>query len=205
MSSRVLPAGGAVRASPMIWRQLGGAPAHSGEESLTEEPGLRPETHFEDIRQEAEATGETGPSDPMEPAFDALKRIIQELAGTRQRFRSEVEKDTVELALAIARRILHRELSTDPEAILSLVNTAFQTPNAHETHRLRVSPSDAAAIEQNRARLDLPDGFEIVPDGSCTDGDAVFETKRGELDASIDTQLDEIQRGFAEVTARRGA
>jgi flagellar assembly protein FliH len=139
----------------------------------------------------------------LEPSIDALNRMLQELAGTRKRFRMEAEEDTVRLAIAIARRVLHRELATDPEAILGLVMAAFQKLNTRETYRLRVSSSSAAVLEQNRARLELPVALEILADGSLADGAAVFETSRGELDASVDTQLAEIQRGFADVIRRR--
>jgi flagellar assembly protein FliH len=105
--------------------------------------------------------------------------------------------------MAIARRVLYRELSTDPEAILGLVIAAFQKLNARETHRLRVAPSDAAAIEQHRARLDLPKSLEVLADASLAPGSAIFETTRGELDASIDTQLSEIDHGFADIVRRR--
>jgi flagellar assembly protein FliH len=80
---------------------------------------------------------------------------------------------------------------------------AFQKLNARETHRLRLAPSDAAAVQEQRARLDLPASLEILADASLPPGSAVFETSRGELDASVDTQLSEIDRGFADIVRRR--
>ena len=111
----------------------------------------------------------------------------------------------VKLAIAIARRVLHRELSTDPEAILGLVIAAFQKLNARETHKLRLSPSDAQTLQQYRDRLDLPPGLEILSESSLTAGSAIFETSRGDLDASVDTQLAEIERGFADLMRRRAS
>jgi flagellar assembly protein FliH len=115
----------------------------------------------------------------------------------------EAEEDTVKLAVAIARRILYRELATDPEAILGLVMAAFQKLNARETQRLRLAPGAAAIVQEHRTRLELPPGLEIVSDSSCPPGGAVFETSRGELDASVDTQLAEIQRGLVDLIKRR--
>jgi flagellar biosynthesis/type III secretory pathway protein FliH len=66
-----------------------------------------------------------------------------------------------------------------------------------------VSPSDAAAIQEHRAKLQLPPALEITSDGSLTPGSAIFETTRGELDASVDTQLAEIDRGLTDVMKRR--
>ena len=99
--------------------------------------------------------------------------------------------------------MLHRELATDPEAILGLVIAAFQKLNIRETHRLRLSPADAGTLQQYRERLDLPPGLEILADSSLPAGSAIFETSRGDLDASVNTQLAEIERGFADVIRRR--
>jgi len=45
---------------------------------------------------------------------------------------------------------------------------------------------------------------EIMPDPSLERGAAILETARGNLDASVDTQLREIERGFLElVRAKR--
>jgi flagellar assembly protein FliH len=109
----------------------------------------------------------------------------------------------VGLAIAIARRVLHRELSTDPEAILGLVKAAFQRCDAKETHRLTLSPPDADSVKEHRGRLRLPPALEIVADGGLQRGSAMFETSRGDLDVSVETQLTEIERGFADVLRRR--
>jgi flagellar assembly protein FliH len=138
----------------------------------------------------------------LEPVIARLSQVIQELAGMRKRFRGEAEADTVKLAIAIARRVLYRELATDPEAILGLVMAAFQKLNARETHRLRVSPADAAMIQEHRSRLELPPAVEILADSSLGPGSVVFETSRGELDATVNTQLAEIDRGLADIARR---
>jgi flagellar assembly protein FliH len=134
-------------------------------------------------RSEGEAAGLARAAQRLDPAIANLSAATQELSGQRARLRSEAEEDTVKLAVAIARRVLHRELSTDPEAILGLVKAAFQKLNARETHRLRVSPADATTLHENRVRLELPPRVEIAADASLRPGSAVFETSRGELDA----------------------
>jgi flagellar assembly protein FliH len=152
----------------------------------------------------AETAAAQRASQQIEPVISAFNALIQDLAGTRVKFRADSERDTVKLAIAIARRVLHRELATDPEAILGLVMAAFQKMNARETHRLRVSPQDAGLLKEHRARLQMPEGLELMADSSLSTGSAVFETSRGELDASVDTQLAEIDRGFADILRRRG-
>lgn len=214
MSCKRLRAGDRPAASAVVWQPNGGGAPPAARQHHNEAPG----TVSPDIQQEietriqaayqqghaaAEAAANQRAAQRMEPAVAALNKLIQELSAVRKRFRAEAEQDTVKLAIAIGLRVLHRELATDPEAILGLVIAAFQKLNARETQRLRISPDDAAVIQDNRARLDLPPGLELVPDPSLTQGSVIFETSRGELDASVDTQLAEIDRGFADILRRR--
>lgn len=211
MSSKVYGPQDAKPAAPIAWRPAGGTPiqtvqpggaAHSG--SPAQAAGLdRIQTAHQQGRAEGEAAGLQRAMERLDPVMAQLNALLLELASQRKRLRMEAEEDTVKLAIAIARRVLHRELSTDPEAILGLVNAAFRKLNAREVHRLRVSPTEAAVIHENRVRLELPAGLEIASDASFPPGCAVFETSRGDLDASVDTQLAEIGRGLADLVRKR--
>jgi flagellar assembly protein FliH len=139
----------------------------------------------------------------LEPALAAFNGMLAELAGMRKNLRAEAEEAAVTLALAVARRVLHREIAADPEAILGLVKAASQKCAARETQRLRVSPRDAETIREQQPRVNLPPGLEVVADANLDRGSAIFETSRGDLDASVDTQLAEIERGFVDVLKRR--
>ena len=86
----------------------------------------------------------------------ALTSIVTELTGARQCFRAEAEEATVGFAIAIARRVLHRELATGPDAILGLVKEAFHRCDARETHRLLLSPVHAQSVKGYRDQLRLP-------------------------------------------------
>lgn len=154
-------------------------------------------------RAEAEQAAEQRAMSRQAPVLAAFQALIGDLAGQRHRLRAEAEHDAVKLAVAIARRILHRELAVDPDAILGLVKAAFTKLDTRETHRLRLSVTDATLLREHRDRLDLPPAIEIIADGSLRPGSAIFETSRGDLDAGIDTQLGEIERGLADVVRRR--
>lgn len=154
-------------------------------------------------RAEGEAAAAAGAKASVAPSLQTFQGLVQALTAERERVRKSAEQDVVKLALAVARRVLHRELATDPEAVLGLVKSAWEKVNARETHRLRVSSGDAAVIEMHRATLGFPTGLTIVADGSLSPGNVVFETARGQLDASVDTQLNEIERGLTDILVRR--
>jgi flagellar assembly protein FliH len=214
MSSRVIRPEELVESAPIAWRPTGVSVTQTRESGNTQAS----EARVAEVQQEAEArtraaynqglaAGETAAQQrlqqKLDPVLHGLNTMIAELASLRKRVRAEAEDDAVKLSIAIARRVLYRELSTDPEAILGLVKAAFGKLNARETHRLRVSPIDAAVIQEHRVKLQIPPGLEIAPDGALTAGSAIFETSRGDLDASIETQLVEIDRGLTDALKRR--
>ncbi len=149
--------------------------------------------------REGEAAGAQKASARIDPVLARLAQTVEHIAALGSKVRRQAEEDVVKLALAIARRVLYRELSIDPEAILGLVKAALGRLDAREIQRLRVSPADAELL---RRRVNLPAAIEIVADTSLERGAAIFETVRGHLDASVQTQLAEIERGFADVVRR---
>ena len=210
MSSRIYRPQTSSDAPPIAWRsQNSASPSVHSHHPATDEADLKDELEARaaSAYQQGVAASETAAAQRaqarLDPVLASLSGILAELAGTRRIFRAHAEADTVTLAIAIARRILNRELATDPEAILGLVKAAFQKCDARETHRLRVSPQDADTIREHRAKLNFPPALEIVSDGALVRGSAIFETSRGDLEAGMDTQLGEIDRGLADVLRRR--
>jgi flagellar assembly protein FliH len=202
MSCKLHRQGGAAAASARLWVPSGDPVCRAGGPGA---PDL--DAQVQAAYQQGVAAGEQAGAQKaaaqLAPAMQRLSSVIQELANARAQARREAEESMVELALAVARRILMREIATDPEAVLGLVKSALERINAREVHRLRLSPEDAEMVRQNRDVISLPPSVEIAADPGLKPGSALFETARGEVDASVQTQLEEIQRGFADLVARR--
>src|SRR5258708_26573903 len=90
-----------------------------------------------------EATSVQRAAERTAPVVAGLNTLLQELASLRPRLRAEAEEDTVKLAVAIARRLLPRELATDPEAILGGVKAAMHPLNLKEQDPPRISAACA--------------------------------------------------------------
>ncbi|MGH9660633.1 MAG: FliH/SctL family protein, partial [Bryobacteraceae bacterium] len=133
----------------------------------------------------------------LDAKLDELARAIESMATLRPRIRRETEAELVRLALAIARRVLRRELTVDPDAIAGIVKAAFEKREARETLRVRVHPNDSERVARRLA--DAGAQVDVVADAALPSGGVILETARGALDASVDTQLAEIERGFADL------
>jgi flagellar assembly protein FliH len=153
--------------------------------------------------REGEAAGRGQAVTELRPMIERLSRSIDEIAGFRGRLRREAEADTIQLALAIARRVLRRQLTVDPEALHGLVLGALEKLEGQEVSRVRVHPSHAALVTGCLEQHSMGRRVEVLPDPSRELGSVVFETQRGNLDASIDSQLQEIERGLADCLRRQ--
>ncbi len=134
----------------------------------------------------------------VQPVLEQLGKSLATLSSLRSRIRSEGEGDLLKLAISIARRVLHRELTLDPESIEGLIRVALEKLQTRELSRIRVHPDQESAIRNALERFSNSHKVELVADSSMQCGDVVFETAHGNLDASIESQLREIERGFAD-------
>lgn len=151
------------------------------------------QTAFDEGLRQGREEGNAG----MKAASERLAQTLAELVSFKRNLRTEAEMEVVKLSLAVARRVLHRELLTDPDAMQGLIHAALQKIQRREVWRVRVSPVGVEAVRTALERAGLG-AIEIVADASFKSGDLVIETAIGELDASVDTQLQEIQRGFTD-------
>src|ERR1700733_4316930 len=214
MSSKLLR-GEAIATEQVAWRRVSSSEAITGggqpAADYISEPGLPGEKTAEDIEQqrleaarrqgfeEGQAAARQSLAGQVETMQLTLARSIEELTGSRLRYRREAEQDVVALALAVARRILHRELTVAPEALLGLVKAALDKMEAREVHQVRVARQDAVMLRQCFEQMGLPHRVEVIADASLAPGAVLIESTRGLLDASVDTQLSEIGRGFADL------
>ena len=203
MSSKVRVRRKDNEAQPIAWpaaRASGGAvqrPQRVAEPSASPGPELPPDARQAAFK-EGEAAGRRAAQEELRPLLQRLAHTIEELAALRPGLREQAEKDVVRLAVAIARRVVRRELTIDPQAVTGLAKAALEQLASEERMRVRVHREDAAALRSLLAQAGRADSIEVTADAALERGSAIFETTRGNLDASAETQLSEIERGLTD-------
>jgi flagellar assembly protein FliH len=215
MLSKVLPESECAF-SLVAWRN---SPALSIPEPLIPEPDVdllaarrnlldaeieQKERHaYESGRREGEASAKRQAESEVRATIERLSATIAEVAGARNDAIRRAEADIVQLSVEIARRILHREISLDTSALDSLIRAALDKLRSQEVFRVRVHPDQEQLIRACLQRLGRAERIEVVSDRSQSLGGALFEISRGSLDASVETQLREIERGLADHLGER--
>ena len=139
----------------------------------------------------------------LDATVQKLARAVAEVVGYRADYRRESEQELVKLSTAIARKVLRRELTVDPTSLQGVIKAALEGLNASEIYRIRLASPDAASLERHLQAMGLPQSIEVCADPALERGAVLFETVRGLVDASIQTQLGEIERGFADLASAR--
>jgi len=209
-SSRILKNAELSGVAPMAWRststpppapQLTKTPAvNAGTAEGPQEEEANKESYQRGF-SEGRSVGHDQATVELQPVMDRLSRSLADLASVRSRVRKTAEADLLKLAIAIARRVLHRELTLDPGSIEGLIRVALEKLESRELCRVRVHPDQEPIIRTLMARFSAAP-VELVPDPTLQCGDVMFETAHGTLDGSIEAQLQEIERGFADRLSR---
>jgi flagellar assembly protein FliH len=131
-------------------------------------------------------------------SIERLAAAIAEVPQARAETIRRAEGDTVRLAIEIARRVLHRELSTDSSALGALVKAAMEKLQGQEIYRVRVHPDQENMIKSCLVQASRGQSVEVIADPIQPKGGVVFEIAQGTLDASVETQLREIEHGLAD-------
>jgi flagellar assembly protein FliH len=131
---------------------------------------------------------------------------IESFAEERDRYLQAVEHEVVELALAVAARILRREAQMDPLLLTGAVRVALGQLSGSTQVRLRVPPAELDLWTETIALFPNPRVKPAVVAGEGMRlGDCAIETEIGSVDLGIRAQLGEIERGFFDRAGGRRA
>jgi flagellar assembly protein FliH len=89
-------------------------------------------------------------------------------------------------------------LAVDPEAMRGLIQAALEKLHSQEICRVRMHPSQEALMRSMLERSPHGRAVQFQADPALARGAAIFETSRGNLDASVETQLREIEQGLTD-------
>ena len=118
------------------------------------------------------------------------------------------EREAVELALSIAGKIIHQEVSTDRGVVLNVVKAALKKVTKHKKIKIRLNPADLDFMNEVKSQMPgLVDSFDEVifeGDTSIGDGGCVIDTNFGDIDARIEKQLLAVEEMFMAEIRKRG-
>jgi flagellar assembly protein FliH len=128
---------------------------------------------------------------------DHIASLVGRFDNARQQYLQDAEHEVVELALAVAARILRRESQMDPLLLTGAVRVALGQLATSTAVRLLVPVQDEELWKEAVAHVPhLAVRPEVVGDQDLSAGDCRIETEIGSVDLGLRSQLGEIEHGF---------
>lgn len=131
---------------------------------------------------------------------DLLRKAAEAIQAKRAEIAAAAERDLVRLALAIAERIVKREVKVAEGVAAANVRRAIELTASRQVVKILVHPADLSRVEAflPDLRREFSDILDVAIEGSDTvgPGGCVVTTREGSVDATIAAQLEEIERGL---------
>ena len=186
------------------WRSAGPA-AVSKPQGTAAQPKQDTGSRLEQARQEGFASGIATARQEVEqeiaPGVQRVADMVAELAKMRESVRERATPDLVQLALAVASRVLHRPVSVDPDALAGLLKAEFSKRQSDETSRVCTHPGLEPMLRQCLDRNGLPAKLVLVSDTRMKAGEVTFAI--GSMTVpSAESSLAEIERGLTDGIGR---
>jgi flagellar assembly protein FliH len=176
-----------------------GNPAHAEDRSQRQQAEA-----FEQGRQQGQQQARTEMDAALQKERAPIARALHEFATERQKYYRRIESEVVELALAIARKILHREAQLDPHALAGIVRVTIEKMDAGTKVSLHVHPREAAEWRHFFAgQMEGELALEVHEDPALAGGECRIETSLGATEVGFEAQLKEIETGLLDLLSER--
>jgi flagellar assembly protein FliH len=193
--------------------QLGGgdeAVALEAEPELPPEPASIPEEEALERIREAYAEGLREGKEQAESELatvgEALAQALLATGALRSQILHDAEDDLLKLSVLIARKVMLREFACEPGIMAGIVRSSVELASDGGSVTVRLNPEEytvVAGTPEFEALLREHPNIAMKPDPSVGRAGCLVETARGNIDAGVDAQLDEILRRLTEEKSER--
>ncbi|WMJ24249.1 FliH/SctL family protein [Paludicola sp. MB14-C6] len=137
----------------------------------------------------------------MQQLLTFSENMVEGIDSGIQDMLKKYEEELYLLAFSIAKMIIKKELELSSDALKSIVeNAALQCKNQGSL-RINISVNNYKMFMSKECDIinrmnNISDDIKFIADPNMSDTDCVIETPIGVIDASVDTQLDNINMGL---------
>jgi flagellar biosynthesis/type III secretory pathway protein FliH len=152
---------------------------------------------LEDARREKETILTESKERGYAAGLDQWNDALADAWKQREDFLARHEPELVKLAVAVAKKIIVRNVEVDPGTVVQTAREALRSVRSERRVTIKVNPSDEVALRAQASSLKML-GAEvgelvIIGNPSIEAGGCIVESDLGIIDARIDTQLASIE------------
>jgi len=138
----------------------------------------------------------------MEENEKRLEELLGSLGALKDQIYRETEEEMVRLSMAIAAKVVRRELRTGKQIIGESIRAAMRFLVDPSQVRIRVSPQDMEEVERilpSIAAGAKAGRVQVLEDQSLTKGGCVLQTGFGNVNATIEDQMALVEKEIERV------
>jgi flagellar assembly protein FliH len=188
-------------------------PAVAPNEPSLDEVRAAQQAHLAALEREAFASGyAAGERAGLEAGTKRAEAMLRRLAQTLDELKSlratmvrQTEQQMVQLALAIARKVLRREATIDQDLLVAMARVALERVGESGAATIRLNPEDYSQTVQRHGDHWAGSRVKVVADPGVSRGGCLVESEYGFVDASVDAQFDQVAQAMADSEHQRDA
>jgi len=121
---------------------------------------------------------------------ERFDELLLALSEPFDRLDGSVEKQLVELAIAIVKQLFRREIKINPSHVIGVVREAIQLlPIASQNVQVHLHPDDAALVRETLSPAEGEPAWVLVEDPLIAAGGCRITTENSQIDATTEARL----------------
>ena len=149
------------------------------------------------------AAGAQAARDELATELELAHAVAAQAKVDRETLIAAAEPDIVRLAMEVTRKLIAREVETDPDIVKGLVTRAMLKAAGDGPIRLRLHPDTIARLGTYLSDVSsrfAARGVEVVPDPTIEPAGAIIDTRTGSVDARLSMQLAKVESTLLTLT-----
>jgi flagellar assembly protein FliH len=125
------------------------------------------------------------------------EELVNQVREAREQALASCERDLVELAFQIAEKVIRQRVAADPDATVGVLEHALRKAFVRDGLTVLCNPADlerlSGASERLQTRVGSLTGLSLIGDRRVSPGGVVVRTDAGDIDATIESQLERLR------------
>ena len=145
---------------------------------------------YDEAYQKGLADGVSAGEEQIRRRAARYDELLRALAEPFDQLDESVEKQLVELAIAVVKQLFRREIKVNPTHVIGVVREAIQLlPIASRNVRVHLHPDDASLVRDTLTPAEGEPAWLIVEDPLVTQGGCRVTTENSQIDATAEARL----------------
>lgn len=161
----------------------------------------RAQEEADSIRETAAKEGYKAGLEQAEYEISLLRNQISEFIDAKQEVFEYLAPDILEISIDIAKKIIKKEVETDPLIILESIVDILKSVSKDETRiTVRVNPIQVELVKSELPEYISSMGIEakinVIADNDISEGGCILNTNNGIVDGTLETQMEIVKEAL---------